>query len=217
MEDTQYNKSEIIIIGAGGLSREIVSWYNTSKNNLNAIIVGFLDDNLNALDSYSTDLKVLGRVDDLNIIKKSQSIICAISNVDTKNVILEKAVDLKVDIANFIHESCYVGERTIYGKGLVILPYAIISCDCLIGNLVFVNSGSQIGHDVTIGDFVSIMANVDIGGGAIIGNNVFIGSNAVILPGVKIPDNTRIGAGAVVLKSIKQVGTYFGNPAKKIF
>ena len=47
--------------------------------------------------------------------------------------------------------------------------------------------------------------------------NVFIGSNAVILPGVKIPDNTIVGAGSVVIRSIKQPGTYFGNPAKKIF
>jgi acetyltransferase-like isoleucine patch superfamily enzyme len=61
------------------------------------------------------------------------------------------------------------------------------------------------------------MANVDIGGSAKIGNNVFIGSNAVILPGVKIPDNTIVGAGSVVIRSLKQVGTYFGNPAKKIF
>jgi acetyltransferase-like isoleucine patch superfamily enzyme len=60
------------------------------------------------------------------------------------------------------------------------------------------------------------MANVDVGGGCKIGNNVTIGSGATVLPKVKIPDNTTIGAGSVVLRSIKEAGTYFGNPAKKI-
>ncbi|MBZ4041962.1 acetyltransferase [Flavobacterium hibisci] len=216
MEDIQFNNSEIIIIGAGGLAREIVSWHNTSKKDLDTKIIGFLDDNLNALDSFTTDLKILGKVD-INFIKKNQSVIFAISNVETKKRFLKNALDFSVHISNFIHESCYIGERTTYGKGLVMHPYSIVSCDTSIGDLVFINNGSQIGHDVVIGDFTSIMANVDIGGGAIIGNNVFIGSNAVILPGVKVPDNTRIGAGSVVIKSIKQVGTYFGNPAKKIF
>jgi sugar O-acyltransferase (sialic acid O-acetyltransferase NeuD family) len=216
MEDTQFNNTEIIIIGAGGLAREIASWHNTSKRQLDTRIVGFLDDNLNALNEYGTDLKILGKVD-LDTIQENQAVVFAISDVETKKNLLKKALDSNVKIANYIHESCFIGERTNFGKGLVMLPYAIISCDSTIGELVFINNGSQIGHDVTIGDFTSIMANVDIGGGALIGNNVFIGSNAVILPGVKIPDNTRIGAGSVVLRSIKQEGTYFGNPAKKIF
>jgi acetyltransferase-like isoleucine patch superfamily enzyme len=46
---------------------------------------------------------------------------------------------------------------------------------------------------------------------------VTIGTGATILPGVKIPANTFIGAGSVVFRSIKQPGTYVGNPAKKIF
>lgn len=216
MEDTQFNKSEIIIICAGRLAREIVSWHNSSKTNLETKIIGFLSDELNVLDNYDIDLKILGRID-FDVIKKNQSVIFAISDVEAKKSFLERAALSNVQVASYIHESCYIGERTTFGKGLIMFPYAIVSCDIKIGDLVFINNGSQIGHDVIIGDYTSIMANVDIGGGAIIGNNVFIGSNAVILPGVKIPDNTRIGAGSVVLKSIKQVGTYFGNPAKKIF
>ena len=215
MGDTQFN-NEIIIIGAGGLAREIVSWHNTSKNNLSTKIIGFLDDNLNALEGYITNLNILGKVD-LENIKQNQSVIFAISNVNAKKILLEKAIFSNVKVANYIHESCFIGERTTFGKGLVMLPYAIVSCDIYIGDLVLINSGSQIGHDAKIGNYTSIMANVDIGGGVEIGNNVFIGSNAVILPGVKIPDNTRIGAGAVVLRNIKESGTYFGNPAKKIF
>lgn len=216
MEDIQFNNTELIIIGAGGLAREIASWHNKSKIQLETKIVGFLDDNCNALIDYDINLKVLGKID-LTIVKPNQQIIFAISDVAVKENLLATAQELGVEVACYVHESCFVGERTKIGKGLVLFPYAVISCDTTIGDLVFINNGSQIGHDVTIGNFSSIMANVDIGGGVVIGDNVFIGTGAIILPGVKIPDNTRIGAGSVVLKSIKQSGTYFGNPAKKIF
>ncbi len=215
MEGTQYNNLEVIVLGAGGLAREIVSWINTSDEN-KITIVGFMDENPEALNGYEINEKLLGKID-LNNIEKNQSVICAIADVNVKEQLYSELVQNNISIFSYVHQSCFIGERTNYGKGLVLLPYAIISCDSKIGNFVFINNGSQIGHDVTIGDFTSIMANVDIGGGAVIGNNVFIGSNAVILPGVKIPDNTRIGAGSVVLKSIKKEGTYFGNPAKKIF
>lgn len=216
MEDIQYSNPEIIILGAGGLAREIASWYNTSPGKKGSII-GFMDDDLVALRSYNDiSLKVLSEID-LKKIKREQFIICGISNGDVKARLYDEIIQNDVSALTYIHGSCLVGERTSYGMGFVALPNAIISCDINIGNLVFINIGTQIGHDVKIGDFSSIMANVDIGGGALIGKNVFIGSNAVILPGVKIPDNTRIGAGSVVLKSIKNEGTYFGNPAKKIF
>ena len=216
MADIQFSNNEIIIIGAGGLAREIVSWHNTSHNTNGRKIVGFLDDNLQALDGFKHDLKILGKIN-LDYVKKNQSVILAMADSVTKNILLGKLTELNIDIANFIHETCLIGQRTNYGKGFIMLPYAIVSCDNKIGDLVLINCGSQIGHDVTIGNNTSIMANVDIGGGAKIGNNVFIGSGAVILPSVNIPDNIRIGAGSVVIRSLKESGTYFGNPAKKIF
>lgn len=215
MVDTQYNKQELILIGAGGLAREIVCWHRNSKVDLNTTIVGFIDNDLDALNHYDIGLKILGK--DLDLVKENQSIIFAISDASIKHSLLKQVQKLNKQIADYIHESCLIGERSKFGMGLVMMPNALVSCDCELGDLVFINTGSQIGHDAVIGDYVSIMANVDIGGGAHIGNSVFIGSNAVILPGIKIADGTRIGAGTVVIKSIKNAGTYFGNPAKRVF
>lgn len=214
MEDIQYNNLEIIVLGAGGLAKEITSWNNLSKTKYN--IIGYLDDFYNADQSNSYGLNVLGKIVFDKFSEKTKGI-CAITNCSKKEDLYIQSEIHQFKFQNYIHSTCLIGERTLYGKGIVMLPYSIISCDAKIGDLVFINNGTQIGHDVAIGNFTSIMANVDIGGSAQIGNNVFIGSNAVILPGVKIPDNTIVGAGSVVIRSIKQVGTYFGNPAKKIF
>ena len=214
MEDIQYNNLDLIVLGAGGLAREITSWNNLSRNKYN--IIGYLDDLYNSEQPNSYNLNVLGKIE-YDMFSEKTKAICAITNCSKKEELYIQSEIYQFKFQNYIHSTCLIGERTSYGKGIVMLPYSIISCDTKVGNLVFINNGTQIGHDVAIGNFTSIMANVDIGGSAKIGNNVFIGSNAVILPGVKIPDNTIIGAGSVVIRSIKQVGSYFGNPAKKIF
>jgi sugar O-acyltransferase (sialic acid O-acetyltransferase NeuD family) len=214
MEDIQYNNLDLIVLGAGGLAREITSWNNLSKNMFN--IIGYMDDFYNQDQSNSYGLNVLGKIE-YDKFSENTKAICAISNCSKKEDLLIQSEIHQFRFQNYIHSTCLIGERTSYGKGIVMMPYSIISCDATIGDLVFINNGTQIGHDVVIGNCTSIMANVDIGGSAQIGKNVFIGSNAVILPGVKIPDNTIVGAGSVVIRSIKQLGTYFGNPAKKIF
>lgn len=216
MEDIQFNKQDFYLLGAGGFSRELESWFTNSNCSKDYQLKGYIDDNIKALDHLENDFKIIDTFENGSI-WKGANIIVAIASCETKERLHKKLQINDCKIVSFHHNTVLIANNTKIGIGYVFCPYVLISCNVSIGNLVSINSGSQIGHDVQIGNFTSIMANVDIGGGAIIGNNVFIGSNAVILPGVKIPDNTRIGAGSVVLKSIKQVGTYFGNPAKKIF
>ncbi|WP_312697194.1 acetyltransferase [Sphingobacterium mizutaii] len=213
MEDIQFNKSQTNIIGAGGLAREVASWLkNDPKNNYN--ILGFWDDNLEALNNYQIDLSVLGKISEF----KKGNIHFGIMNTETKEKLFQEFIhNPEINICQFVHSSVLIGDRTSLGKGVILFPNVIVSCDIKIGDGSFVNLGSQIGHDVTIGNYVSIMPNVDLGGGCIIEDNVFIGTGTTVLPGVRIAKNTRIGAGSVVLRSIKKAGTYFGNPAKKIF
>jgi sugar O-acyltransferase (sialic acid O-acetyltransferase NeuD family) len=217
MEDIQYNnKKDVVILGAGSLGREILSWIESSKVESDLNIIGFLDDQKKDLLDYSISLPVLGVVDSCNLIKYPFFII-GMLNSDIRQNLFSLSREYGITAVTYLHETVLVGSRSKLGEGLIMMPNSLVSCDVTLGNHVFINNGSQVGHDVTVGDFTCIMANVDIGGGAQIGKNVFIGSKAVILPGVKIPDNSRIGAGAVVIRSIKQAGSYFGNPAKKIF
>lgn len=216
MEDIQFNKIGFYLLGAGGLGRELESWYDDSLFSNEYRLKGFVDDNNDALVDINNDYSILDSFKGGQI-WKGNSILIGVSSCEFKKNAYFILKENNCKILAFKHDTSIVGKNSKLGIGYVLCPYVIVSCNVKLGNLVTINIGSQIGHDVVIGDYTSIMANVDIGGGALIGDNVFIGSNAVILPGVKIPDNTRIGAGSVVLKSIKQVGTYFGNPAKKIF
>nr|AIE93135.1 putative Acetyltransferase (isoleucine patch superfamily) [uncultured marine thaumarchaeote AD1000_31_G03] len=61
-----------------------------------------------------------------------------------------------------------MSEFVTIGKGTIIHAGAIIPPNSEIGNFVFINLRSQIGHDCKIKDFVSIMAGVNITGETII-------------------------------------------------
>ncbi|MBE7648467.1 sugar O-acyltransferase [Tenacibaculum finnmarkense] len=216
MEDTQYNKT-LAIVGAGGFGREMESWVFQSDLIEKYNVIGYLDDNPSSLDNFESDLKIIDTIS-LASLQKAKNVLVAISNKEVKKRIFDYYINNGgFNIINFFHASSLRGKFSKLGLGFIATPNVIISCNTIIGDGVFVNSGSQIGHDVKIGNYVSIMANVDIGGGAIIGDNVFIGSGATILPGVKISANIKVGAGAIVLRNLKKEGTYFGNPAKKIF
>lgn len=216
MEDIQYNNKGYYLIGAGGLSRELESWTTKSEFSKNNELLGFIDDNSDVLEKYPSDYKILDSFFNGEI-WKGNNVLIGIASPAIKQKFHKILIENKSIILSFIFDNVLVGKFSYLGEGIVCCPNVIISCNVKIGNLVIINSGTQIGHDVVVGDYCSFMANVDIGGNAIIGNNVFIGSNVVILPGVKIPDNTIIGAGSVVIKSIKKAGSYFGNPAVKIF
>ncbi|WP_159479137.1 acetyltransferase [Chryseobacterium sp. 18068] len=214
MEDIQYS-NETVIIGAGGLGRELVSFINNSsifKKVPN--VIGFIDDDKKALDNFDISLKVIDSLSE-NDFNKYESILLAINNSDIKRNIFSTIDSSK--ICGFIHHSCIIGDRAKLHQSVIVFPNVLVSCDTEISQGVFINCGSQIGHDVFIDEFTNIMANVDIGGNCKIGKNVMIGTGSTIYPGVKIADNTIIGAGSVVFRSIKNSGTYVGNPAKKIF
>jgi sugar O-acyltransferase (sialic acid O-acetyltransferase NeuD family) len=217
MEDTQFNKKRFVIIGAGGLGREIYSWVSQSEKFSNLFeCLGFLDDDDTKFSNIGHDCKIVGKInfkEDIQI----ECFLLGIANTDFKKRVWLEVESLNSKIVGFIHETTLFGIDTNIDLSLITFPNVVISCNVTVGKGVFINNGSQVGHDTKIGDFVSIMANVDIGGNCEICDKVFIGSGATILPGIKIPENTIIGAGSVVFRNIKESGTYVGNPAKKIF
>ena len=208
------NRQNLYIIGAGGFGREIESWLSlVPKSEQNWNIIGFLDDNLNALDNYPSDYKIINKILNHNF-QDNDIAILTISNTKIKESIYNNLKD-KVKFMTFISPSAIVAKFTKISEGCIICPNSIIATNTSLGKFTTVNNGTHIGHDSIIGDFCSFMANVDIGGNCKIENHCFIGSNATIIPKRKINSNITIGSGSIVIRNIKS-GTVFGNPAKKI-
>jgi len=180
----------MIIVGTGGLSRDILSFIPHEE-------VFFYDDNKTGLfERY----KILGTINDLCRTQTNDTIYLGIGSVGDNSV------------RNRIYEK-------LTRAGLMVSPLIFPSKIChgvKIGNNVVINLNCEIHHDCTIGSNCVLSPQVVMCGAVELSDNVFVGAGTIIVQGVKVGKNSIIGAGAVVLKDIEPNSVYYGNPAKFI-
>lgn len=210
---------DIAIYGAGGFGREVACLLNRINAEVEPTwnLIGFFDDGVEAgkRNEYGT---VLGNIDTLNAWETPLSVVFAIGAPRVVAMLCRKVNNDNIEFPNIISpDTLFLDKGNMrMGKGNIICSRCLISCNTTIGDFNTFNGYITFGHDSVIGDFNSVMPAVKISGGVVIGNCNFLGVNSVILQYKSIADDVTIGASSVVLRSIKDPGTYVGNPAKRI-
>lgn len=207
---------DIIIVGASGFGREVLS---TIKR-INAVdptwnVLGFIDDNLNALDGFDLEHRVLGTIKEWKPTEHEQYVL-AIATPKVKEYIVPFLKEKGAKFATIIDPTVSIGERTKVGEGVVIFGQVGISVDVVIGDFVFFNTLDGIGHDAVIGDYCTFGPKVCISGATKIGKCVNVGALASTYPGVQVGDYATIGMNSAVIRRVKPSTTVIGVPAKNI-
>lgn len=207
---------DLIIVGAGGLGREVLQMcmeINKAENRWN--IKGFIDDNLDALNGLECKYSVIGTIKDWQP-AADEVFVLAIANPKIKKLIVEGLIAKGATFETVISPRAFVADNAKIGKGVVVSTFCFVSDNTVLGDYVFINAYTSIGHDTCLGEYSSTMAHVDITGCCKVGKETYWGSSAVALPSSVIGDNAKIGAGSIVLKKAKAGKTYFGVPAEEI-
>lgn len=206
----------IIIIGAGGFAREVLVYVQDCiKAGKNWKIEGFLDDNLNALDNYNYDIKIIGKISEYKP-KQNDRFILAIANPLLKKKFTENLLERNFIFETLIHPTALIGNNVKIGTGCIFAPFSIATCDCQIGNFVTVNCSSGFGHNSKCGDFSTLSASCDVTGFVELGEGVFMGSRSTIHPKRKIGNWAKIGLGSGVVTNVKDGKSVIGVPAMPI-
>lgn len=207
---------DIIIVGASGFGREIletIEGINEQKPTWN--VLGFIDDNLNALDGFGLPWKVLGTIRDWQPTGKEQYVL-AIAAPRTKEKLVPVLKEKGARFATIIAPTVTIGARTQIGEGVVMFGQVGISVDVKIGDFVFFNALDGIGHDVVIGDYCTFGPKVCISGCTTIGKCVNVGALASTFPGIEVGDYATIGMNSSAIRRVKPETTVMGVPAKSI-
>lgn len=204
---------DLIIVGAGGLGREVLQMcmeINGIEKRWN--IKGFIDDGKKDFGDIKCDYPILGTIDCWQP-KPEETFVIAIADPGTKKKIVEKLLARGAEFETVISPRVFVATTARIGNGVVVSPFCYISDNTIISEFTFFNVCSLIGHDAIIGKYTSIMGHVEITGNCKVGEGCYFGSGARALPGSKIGDNAFVGAGSVVLRKVKAGDRVFGVPA----
>jgi sugar O-acyltransferase (sialic acid O-acetyltransferase NeuD family) len=206
--------NDIYIYGAGGAGRELAFTLSTSSC---WRVAGYIDDTPELAGQIIGGIPVLGPVGRLS--GEVPIAVCIVDKPHIKRAVVSRAMAQGQNNYPSVigSDRSIVSPSARIGRGCIVsLPYNFISPDVELGEFVFVNCTTRIGHDVKIGDYTTIFSGIDIGGFVHIGANCVIGSGSVINPHVTIGAGSIIGAGSVVVKDIPTGVVAAGCPAKII-
>lgn len=205
---------KIIIVGAGRYGREVYSLIN-AINRIQLIYncLGFIDDNLNALDGIRCDGRIICSIKDW---EHKDDIVYAmgIASPKGKEKLSTLLKERGATFETLIHPTARICEYIDFGEGCIVSGGSSIGSNSKIGNFVNI-AGSMVGQDTIIGDFsfTGGFANITI---ARIGKRVFIGSHAFIINDRVIGDDAFVCVGSIVLSNVKPGIKVMGYPARKV-
>lgn len=207
--------NKIIVIGAGGHSREVIS---TVESEGKYEIVGLVDDKILDKNEKILGYDVIGNFGALSKLYKEgiKKVVLAIGDNTDRRRLFEMAEQLNFEVINAIHPSAKLARHLEIGKGVVICIGAILSPCAKIGNNTIINVGAIIGHENIIGNHVHISSGANLAGRITVKDGAFVGIGSTIKETVTIGKNAIVGAGAVVLDDVQDDTIVVGLPARPI-
>ena len=210
---------KVVILGAGGLAREVsqvICDVNRSGGDIE--VQGFIDENPANWGSKLCGIPILGDFQwfESARAKSDLKVICAVGSPRAKSSLVGREEQSGLSFATITHPSVWASEYVEIGLGTVITAGCILTTQIKVGNHVYLNLDTTVGHDVVIEDFVNVAPGCHISGNVILRRGVDLGTGAVILQGVTIGEWAVIGAGAAVVEDIPENAVAVGVPAKVV-
>ena len=189
---------KIIVVGAGGHSRAIISTL-ISQNIWD--ILAILDINFQGEGEKILGVPVIG--EEYSLFKHSDiSAVVAIGDNHQRMHLADKLRKKGFSLPNIIHPSAQISFEVDMKDGNYIGPLSHIGPSVSIGCGNIINTQANIEHESTIGNYNHIAPSSTICGRVNIQDRVLIGANATVLDKKTIARDTIVGSGSVITKSI---------------
>jgi acetyltransferase EpsM len=215
------NVRQVIVIGAGGHGKEVVSYISALQVSDGAVIArGFIDDH--RPKGPFAGVNVLGGMDDLQAFLREHAdtdfhYITAVGDNRTRAKLVRRVESLGVPNLTpwtLRHPDALIGPRVEVGAGTCLAPGSMLTTDVQLGEHCIVNVKASVSHDSTVGRYANINPGAVVCGNVRLGEGAYIGAAATIIDKVSIGEWSVIGAGAVVIEDLPPHVTAVGVPAR---
>ncbi|WP_283139110.1 acetyltransferase [Rhizohabitans arisaemae] len=205
--------TELVIVGAGGFSRE------TAQNLPPGIeLLGFVDDDPARHGTRIDGVPVLGGTEVIaELDPEVRLVVCTgrpSDNTSRPKIVARLGLPPE-RYRTLCHPTALVAPSCTVGPGSVLLPYTVLTASVRVGAHVAVMPHVVLTHDDVIEDYVTIAAGARLAGGVHVGEAAYIGSGALIREGLTVGAHAVVGMGAVVTRHVPPGEVWAGNPARR--
>jgi sugar O-acyltransferase (sialic acid O-acetyltransferase NeuD family) len=209
----------LLIIGAGGLSRETLS----AVAAINTVapqwtVTGFVDDDPALHGRIVDGVPVLGPTD---LVAEHQDAAVVLTIASSRNLGTRKKIVRRLGLpleryATIVHPAASVAPGTEVGAGSVFLAGSVVTAPQAVGAHVVAMPHTTITHDDQISDYVMFASGVLLSGTVTVGESAYLGSGSMVREGLTIGAGAFLGMGAVVLQDVPPAELWVGNPARRL-
>ena len=139
---------------------------------------------------------------------------CALGDNRLRERLGNEVTAMGFEMPSLLGPAARVSPSVRLGRGVAVLPGAVVNVETRIGDFAIVNTNASIDHDGLIGQAAHIGPGVALAGEVAVGDRSFVATGASVIPRIKIGSDTVIGAGSVVVTDIESNVVAFGNPAR---
>jgi len=204
-------EKSVIIVGAGGMAREVLDIYIDLERETD--VIGFVEERCTR-SGESINGKPIRDINFLDLASKQERPLVILGIGSTKRKRLAEKLRKNGYLFDTVIHPSVIHSRWVHIlEGTIIAPGVILTCQIEIGRHVIINFGALIGHDVKLGDYTTLSPGAKIMGRTTVGREVFVGTNATILENIEIGAGAIVAAGAVVTKDVPEMALVSGIPA----
>ena len=205
-------KQDLVIVGGGGLGREVLWLAQDSVDRWN--VIGVLDDAEELQRQTLCSVPVLGPVADWKKHPKANFVIAIGAPRARRAVEAKMSAAGTPRFATLIHPSVRMSRFVEIGEGSIVAAGCILTTQIRIGRHNILDRMVNVAHDCVLGDFCTVSPLVPIGGNVTLDEGVWVGAGASVRHGGRMGSGSMAGMGAVVVKDVEPNQLVVGNPAK---
>jgi sugar O-acyltransferase (sialic acid O-acetyltransferase NeuD family) len=178
-------------------------------------LLGFLDDDPAKQGTLVHGYPVLGAIQAAAAYPSARLIVgvAGYKNRGGRRSVVERLGCLPERFASIVAPSASVSRHALIGRGSVVLQFAAVAPDAVIGNHVLISQSCVIGHNALLLDYVTVAPGATVSGSVRLEEDVYVGARSVVRDGVNVGAGALIGLGAAVFRDVAARDTVVGNPA----
>ena len=207
LPESHFDPTALVIYGGGGHGKSVLDLLHALGTYR---VLGFIDDGLPAGEQIM-GLPVLG---DGGLLPElyAQGVRLAVNAVggigepSVRRVVFERLLAAGFGCPAVAHPTATLEPSATLSPGVQVFPLAYVGSEVGLGFGTIVNTGAIISHECLLGDLVNISPGAILAGGVQVGDGALVGMGVTVNLGVTIGADARVGNGATVKADVPAGG-----------